>query len=57
MGDTAKKQWVRPKLIVLVRTRSEERILGACKQKGGRGPHQFPDYCHTPPACTGVGQS
>ena len=57
MGDTGKKQWTTPKLKVLVRSRSEERILGACKQKFGRGPHPYPDYCHTPPACSGLGQS
>jgi len=57
MIGTDKKRWRTPKLRILTRTRSEERILGVCKQKGGSGPHPFPDYCHTPPACTGLGQS
>jgi hypothetical protein len=57
MGDTGKKQWTTPKLKILVRSRSEERVLKTCKQRFSGGPHELPDYCHTPPACSGVGQS
>jgi len=52
-----KKQWTTPKLRVFVRSKAEELILHACKQRGYVGPHVYPDMCHTPPACSGVGQS
>jgi hypothetical protein len=39
------------------RSKAEERVLGQCKQRGYVGPHAFPDFCHTPPSCSGVGQS
>jgi len=29
-----KRPWQKPQLIVLVRSRSEETVLGACKHKG-----------------------
>jgi hypothetical protein len=57
MGDVVKKEWTTPKLRILVRAKPEERILGVCKQKGTYGPRAYPNMCHIPPACTGVGQS
>ncbi len=56
-SDTPKKQWTTPKLRIFVRSKAEERVLGQCKQRGHIGPHVYPDYCHTPPACSGIGQS
>jgi len=55
--DTLKKQWTTPKLRIFVRSKPEERVLGQRKQRGYVGPHVYPDYCHTPPACSGIGQS
>ena len=57
MEKKPKKQWTTPKLRVFVRSKAEELILHACKQRGYVGPHVYPDMCHTPPACSGVGQS
>ena len=57
MEQRPKKKWTTPKLRVFVRSRPDERMLGQCKQRGHAGPHAYPDYCHTPPACSGVGQS
>ena len=34
---TDKKAWTKPELIVLVRGRPEEAVLGACKTLGGAG--------------------
>jgi len=30
-----KKKWDKPKLIILTKTKAEERVLGACKWDGG----------------------
>ena len=57
MSDTPRKKWTTPKLVVLVRGRPEELILDVCKRKGDLGPRAYPNMCHYPPACTGVGQS
>ena len=37
-GYKMKKTWQKPKLIVLVRGKPEERVLGACKTSTGGGP-------------------
>ncbi len=37
MTDTMKRAWTKPELIVLVRNKPEERVLGTCKGVGG-GP-------------------
>jgi hypothetical protein len=34
MEQTAKKQWQKPELIVLVRSKPEEAVLAACKYWG-----------------------
>jgi hypothetical protein len=57
MRDQSKKKWTTPKLRVFTRSKADERVLGQCKQRGHVGPHVYPDYCHTPPACSGIGQS
>jgi hypothetical protein len=41
---TMKKTWESPKLIVLVRVRPEESILGACKSLNGPIPGPNDDY-------------
>jgi hypothetical protein len=40
----AKKKWSQPKLIILVRGKPEERILGSCKGSGG-GPYDMFNGC------------
>ena len=35
---TEKKQWTKPELIVLVRSKPEEAVLYACKALNGEGP-------------------
>jgi hypothetical protein len=35
--ETEKKQWTKPELIVLVRSKPEEAVLSACKRAGGSG--------------------
>ena len=36
-----KKPWIEPELIVLVRNRPEEAVLGGCKRlEGGVGPYK-----------------
>lgn len=43
-----KKVWMEPELIVLVRSRPEEAVLGACKQlgtTGDNGPNAGAGYC------------
>jgi hypothetical protein len=36
--ETEKKQWTKPELIVLVRSKPEEAVLLACKYVGRGGP-------------------
>lgn len=43
MVKEAKKKWVKPKLIVLVRGRPEEGVLYTCKRDGLTGPFGY-DY-------------
>ena len=38
MSDKPKKKWTTPKLLILVRSRSEESVLQACKGQGKSGP-------------------
>lgn len=53
------KAWTRPKLIVLVRSESQEAILSACKAEAGIGAsdHFAGCYVEGPPAmCGGASQ-
>lgn len=38
MKEESKKKWEKPKLIVLVKTNPEERVLSACKEIEILGP-------------------
>lgn len=38
MGETSQKVWKKPKLVVLLRGRLEERVLAACKYSGLNQP-------------------
>lgn len=43
-----KKAWVSPELIVLVRSKPEEAVLGSCKMlAGGSGPDNANSACMT----------
>jgi hypothetical protein len=51
--ETEKKQWTKPELIVLVRNKPEEAVLGACKMVSGPdGPLATYIACGTD-ACAG----
>jgi hypothetical protein len=45
---TQRKQWQKPELIVLVRSKPEEAILLGCKYDVGNGPTR---HCNTAPRC------
>jgi len=52
-----KKTWQKPVLIILVRNRPEEAVLGTCKLQSGSGPFEF---CMMPAggaACQGASKS
>ena len=38
MSKTTRETWEKPQLLVLVRHKPEEAVLGACKAAGGLGP-------------------
>ena len=40
-----KKEWKTPELIVLVRSKPEEAVLGACKSSLQRGPNDDANVC------------
>jgi len=40
-----KKKWKRPELTVLMRGKTEEWVLGTCKQQYGNGPSQSQTGC------------
>ena len=40
-----KKEWKTPELIVLVRVRTNEMVLGACKSRYGSGPDRSRPGC------------
>jgi hypothetical protein len=44
---TEKKEWTKPELIVLVRNKPEEAVLGACKNDFGEGPGVVYYLCYT----------
>jgi len=50
------KKWIKPKLVVLVRSRPGESVLSSCKQSdAGSGPSGADSYCsNTTLPCTGV---
>ncbi len=52
---TKKKQWQKPELIVLVRSKPEEAVLGACKFVGTAGPSD--PQCGALTACQILGAS
>lgn len=37
MGESTKQAWIQPELVVIVRSRPEERILSSCKGATGAG--------------------
>ena len=41
----SKKEWVKPELIVLVRSNPAEAVLGVCKTLAGTGPDPFFQGC------------
>jgi hypothetical protein len=45
--DKAKKKWVQPELIVLVRRKPEERVLDGCKTGHAEGPENVDWGCVT----------
>jgi len=50
----SKKEWVAPELIVLVRSKPEEAVLGACKDGGvGGGPGNANNWCAPVENCQG----
>ncbi len=40
-----KKEWKTPELVVLVRVRSNEMVLGTCKSQYGNGPDRTRTGC------------
>ena len=46
-----KKSWSEPALIVLVRSKPEERVLGACKATPNNGPSIQDTACFGDPSC------
>jgi hypothetical protein len=42
-----KKKWITPELVVLVRVRADERVLGACKSQTGMGPSRTRAGCRS----------
>lgn len=57
--EQAKKEWVKPELLVLVRNNPEEAVLTACKQWPQRGPSANDWACDQayPPSCPHSGCS
>jgi hypothetical protein len=48
------KEWQKPQLIVLVRSKPEEMVLAACKYLDSlSGPDAAFGYCGTGPGCSG----
>jgi hypothetical protein len=45
--ETEKKQWTKPELIVLVRSKPEEAVLAACKGSGGLSNMTSENNCRT----------
>ena len=50
---TEKKQWTKPELIVLVRSKPEEAVLAACKVRPGNGPDCNDSTCYAVGQCGG----
>ena len=48
------KKWTKPELIILVRSRPEEAVLGACKGGGGDSFLSHHLNCHSNYGCTSV---
>ncbi len=49
-----KREWLKPKLIILIRGKPEERTLDACKLAkfvGGAGPAVVAGHCYQPAPC------
>ncbi len=56
----AKKEWTKPELIVLVRSKPEEAVLGLCKWHDSNGPAAEKDRCKSKacyPGCSESGNS
>jgi hypothetical protein len=49
--ETEKKQWTKPELIALVRSKPEEAVLSACKALVQAGPVQFWVNCEGVGGC------
>ncbi len=48
------KQWQKPELIILVRSRPQESVLTACKVTGGYGPNATNNACLWEHMCQNV---
>jgi hypothetical protein len=48
----SQKVWVKPELIILVRSKPEEAVLGACKGDGSLGAAGYVTNCAASMICT-----
>ncbi|MFQ5616152.1 MAG: hypothetical protein ACE5GO_06800 [Anaerolineales bacterium] len=46
----AKQEWLKPELVILVRSKPEEVVLGVCKRENVTGPN-FGQHCNVPTPC------
>ena len=57
MDESTRRAWSRPELIVIVRGKSEEAVLDACKTSAGVGPIGSVNACSGCSACNVVAHS